>query len=132
MKCEFVVVFQKWLETINARSAPRCEVCRYRIHTRKCYRVSFLFLCIIKFSARLNLLSHPVFKVYLGQSVIFMKTDAHNSVHFLDKPGLAGCRLIFIFHCLQNCILFIALMQTLNGQNRRGSGLLYQFPKCHY
>ena len=34
-------LFQKWLETINAQSAPRCEVCRYRIHTRKCYRVSF-------------------------------------------------------------------------------------------
>jgi len=34
--------FQKWLETINAHSAPRCEVCRYRIHTRKSYRVSLL------------------------------------------------------------------------------------------
>lgn len=35
----YVVYIQKWLETINAQSAPRCEVCRYHIRTRKMYRV---------------------------------------------------------------------------------------------
>jgi len=53
--------FQKWLETINAHSAPRCEVCRYRIHTRKSYRVSLVFCLKLNFDFDCMYTEQPYF-----------------------------------------------------------------------